>query len=89
MIYIYRVNPSPRAGNLISSISVVVVAESRQLGLYKIFFYFESFVHESIVLSFLPPTCIGHTVAILFATLGQHTTPPRPPLCMPHTIQYR
>jgi len=35
------------------------------VGLYKIFFYFESFVHESIVLSFLPPTCIAHTVAIL------------------------
>jgi len=28
-------------------------------------FYFESFVHEPIVLSFLPPTCIAHTVAIL------------------------
>jgi len=33
-------------------------------GLYKIFVYFESFVHEAIVLSFLPPTCIAHTVAI-------------------------
>ena len=34
-------------------------------GLYKIVIYFESFVHESIVLSFLEPTCIAHTVAIL------------------------
>jgi len=31
----------------------------------KIFLYFESFVHESIVLSFLLPSCIAHTVAIL------------------------
>ena len=27
--------------------------------------YFQSFVHESIVLSFVRPTCIAHTVAIL------------------------
>jgi len=33
------------------------------VGLYNIFFYFEAFVHESIILSFPPPTCIGHTVA--------------------------
>jgi len=32
---------------------------------YKRFVHFESFVHESIVLLFLPPTCIAHTVAIL------------------------
>jgi len=37
----------------------------RYIGLYKILFYFESFVHESIVLSFFRPACIGHTVAIL------------------------
>jgi len=29
------------------------------------FFYFEPFVHESIAFSFLPPTCIAHTVGIL------------------------
>ena len=34
-------------------------------GLYKIFFFFESFVHKSIVLSFLPPICIAHSVATL------------------------
>ena len=33
--------------------------------LYKIFFYFEPFVHVSIVLSFFCPACIAHTVAIL------------------------
>jgi len=35
------------------------------LDLYKRFVHLESFVHESIVLLFLPPTCITHTVAIL------------------------
>jgi len=37
--------------------------------LYKIFFHFESFVHESIVLSFLPSTCIGQTVGVLLSQL--------------------
>ena len=37
-----------------------------QLDFYKIFFYFQSFVHESIVLSFFRPACIAHAVAILF-----------------------
>jgi len=41
-----------------------VVQGALQLGRYKIFFYFESFVHESNLLSFLPPTCIAHPVAI-------------------------
>jgi len=36
-----------------------------QVGLYKIFVYFELFVHESNLLSFLAPPCIPHTVAIL------------------------
>jgi len=31
----------------------------------QIFVYFQSFVNESIVLSFHPPTCIAHTDAIL------------------------
>ena len=34
-------------------------------GLYKIFVYFGAIVHESTILSFPPPTCIGHTVAML------------------------
>jgi len=36
-----------------------------QFGLYKIFVYFESFVHESIVLSFFRPGGIAHTVTII------------------------
>ena len=35
------------------------------VGLHKIFVYVESFMHESVVLSPPPPTCISHTVAIL------------------------
>jgi len=38
---------------------------SLYIGLYKIFLYFESFVHESNLLLFLPPICIAHPVAIL------------------------
>ena len=36
-----------------------------RVGLYQIFFAYESFVHESIVLSFFRPACIAHTVATL------------------------
>ena len=36
----------------------------RQLGLYKIFVYFEAVLHESTILSFPPPTCISHPGAI-------------------------
>jgi len=36
-----------------------------QVDLYKILFYFEAFVHESIILLLPPSTCIVHTVAIL------------------------
>jgi len=35
------------------------------LDLYKIFFYVEAFVYESIILEFPPPTCIAHPGAIL------------------------
>jgi len=35
------------------------------VSVYKIFFYFESFMHESIVSSFAPPTCIAYTVVIV------------------------
>ena len=37
-----------------------------RVDLHKIMFYFYSFVHESVVLSFSWPTCFAHTVAILF-----------------------
>jgi len=45
-------------------------------GLYKRFFYFESFVYGSIILSLLPPTCIGPTVAILSHDCWEIYEPP-------------
>jgi len=58
------------------------------LGLYKIFFYFESFVHESIVLSFSRPACIAHTVAILLHDYSAIYDPPSNSLwyAIHHTI---
>jgi len=47
-----------------------------ELGLYKIFFYVEAFVHESIILSFPSPTRIGHTVAIQMHTYWAVYEPP-------------
>jgi len=44
-------------------------------GLYKIFVYSKSCVYESIVLSFLSPTCTAHTVATIARVLG-NTSPP-------------
>jgi len=38
---------------------------TRGFSLYKIFFHFEAVVHESIIISFPPPTCIAHPGAIL------------------------
>jgi len=34
-------------------------------GVYKILFYFEAYVHESIILLLPPPTRVAHTLAIL------------------------
>ena len=34
-------------------------------GIYKVLFYFEAFVHESIILLSPPPTCTARTIAIL------------------------
>ena len=53
--------------------------------------YFESFVHESIVLSISRPACIAHTVAILLHTywaIYDPPPPPRPPFCTPYTMQH-
>jgi len=58
-----------------------------QLGLHKIFFYYESFMHESIILSFPQPTCIAHTVAVLLHGYCAICAPPQPPFCMLYTIQ--
>ena len=49
------------------------------LGLYKIVFHFEAFVHESIILLPPPPHLI---------LLHYYYDTPRPLVCMPYTIQY-
>jgi len=43
----------------------VQVRRGLGLGLYKILFYFEAFVHESIILLLPTPTCIARTIAML------------------------
>jgi len=51
-----------------------------ELGLYKIFFYFLSCVHESTILSFFRrfrPACVAHTVAILLHGYWAIYAPPR------------
>jgi len=47
-----------------------------KFGLYKILFHFESFVHKSIVLSFLPSTCVALTVAMLLHDYCKIYDPP-------------
>jgi len=59
-----RVNHSSTSENRPVESPDMIAALPVLFGLYKIFFYFEAFVHESIILSFPSPTCIGHTVAI-------------------------
>jgi len=55
------------------------------VGLYKIFFHFEAFVHESIILYSPLPTCIAHTIEILlYGYCAKYYLPPNPP-CVCHT----
>jgi len=55
-------------------------------GLYKILFYFEAFVHESIILLLPTPTCIARTIAMLFHVYCAiyDATPPTPPVYATH-----
>jgi len=50
----------------------------RPIGLNKILFYIEECVHESIILSWPPPTCIAHTIAILLGLNPIRVNPTRP-----------
>jgi len=67
--YFLKANSHTTAHHLVVKPSEVVSTAmshtSTQLGLYKIFVYFEAIVHESTILSFPPPTCIAHPGAIL------------------------
>jgi len=58
------------------------------LGLYKILFDFEAFVHESFILSLPPPTCIARTIAMLLHVYcAIYDAPPTPLLyAIHHTI---
>jgi len=57
-------------------------------GLYKLFFSFESFEHETNLVSFLPPTWIAHTVAVLLHDYRAVYDPPStsPVYAIHHTI---
>ena len=52
----------------------------RRVGLYKILFYFEAFVHELIIRALPPPTCIARTIAILSHDYCAIYDPPHTPL---------
>ena len=57
------------------------------LGVYKIWFHFEAYVHESIL--FIPPPPVLPTLLHGYCTTTtQHTTAIRPRLCMSYTIEY-
>ena len=50
-----------------------------RLGLYKILFYFEAFVYESIIRVLPPPTCIARTIAMLLHVYcARYDAPPTP-----------
>ena len=50
------------------------------IGLYKMFDCFGAFVHESIILLLLSPTCIAHTIAMLLRDYCViYDSPPDPP----------
>jgi len=50
-----------------------------QVGLYKILFYFEALVHESIIRALPAPTCIARTIAILpHVYCAIYNAPPTP-----------
>ena len=58
------------------------------LGVYKILFYFEAYVHELIILLAPRPPALPTLLHYYFTIITQSTTPLRPPLCMPYIIQY-
>jgi len=54
-------------------------------GLYKILFYFEAHVHESIIFYCSLPTRIAHTIALrLHDYCAMYDAPPTPPLYVIH-----
>jgi len=67
----------------------VWISQHYLLGLYKIFFHIEVFVHESILLVSPPPTCTAHTITILLhGYCAKYDAPPDPRFiqALHHTI---
>jgi len=57
-----------------------------QLVLYKVLFYLEAHVHESIVFYCPPPTRIAHTIALLLHAYCVIYDPPTDPSFVCHTL---
>ena len=55
------------------------MGERSHVGLDKILFYFEAFVHESIILLLPTPTCIARTIAMLLHVYCAIYAPPTEP----------
>jgi len=51
-----------------------------RVGIYKIFFHFVAFVHESILLVLPSSTCTAHSIAVLLhGYCAKYDPPPDPP----------
>ena len=61
---------------------------ARYVGLHKMWFNCEAFVHESIICVLPPPTCIARTIAILLHVYSAvYDAPPNPVLyAIHHTV---
>jgi len=58
-------------------------------GPYKILFYFEAFVNEPSIILLPPPPLVKPALLQYDCnTIAQYSTPLRPPVFMPYTIQY-
>jgi len=67
--------------------ALISLADGACHDIYKIFFYFEASVHESNIIIFPRPPALARLLQYNCTTIGQYTSPLRPPLCMPYTIQ--
>ena len=85
-----RANPDPLTSS--PAWRIGLTPDFSEVNLHKILFYFEAFVHESIILALLPSTCIARITALLLHVycilLPNIRRPPPPPLlyAVHHTI---
>jgi len=61
---------------------------STNLGLYKILFYFEAFVQESIIMLCPPHLHCPHFCNTVARLLPKIRRPPQPPFCLSYTVRY-